>query len=124
MRGFEVDRAKMMSGTPVIYAKIELLMNGRKYNVSPGVLIKNQNEKEKIDVKIPGTQRIVSLESWDINSKTVGIYIEPVGESAAVKESAIVEVSFKRLIWLVWLGTIIISIGGFYAYRKAFAAAS
>ncbi|MCU0821903.1 MAG: cytochrome c biogenesis protein CcsA [Spirochaetes bacterium] len=117
--GFEVDRAKMMAGTPVIYAKLDMAMNGKIYKLSPGVQVLGQDTKENIDVKIPGTSRIVSLQSWDISTKKIEIYVEPAGESAAVKDTVIVEVSFKRLIWLVWLGTVIIAIGGIYAYRRA-----
>ncbi len=117
--GFDVDKQRMMSGKPIIYAKLDLKINKRNYKLSPGVIIRGKKSKEYIDVKIPGTKRKISLVGWDINQKKIAIYIEPEDLSIAAPDIAIVDVSFKRLIWLVWLGTILISIGGFVAYRRS-----
>lgn len=117
--GFDVDKEKMMAGTPVIYARLNVIYKGKNYSLSPGAEVKGQNVKNNIDVKIPGTSRIISLQNWDIGRRSVGLYVEPDSEAHIAPDRALVEVSFKRLIWLVWFGTILISIGGFYACRRA-----
>ncbi len=116
---FDIDKQQMMSGKPIIYAKLDVNIKAKNYKISPGVIIRGKKSKEYIDVKIPGTKRRVSLVGWDIDRKSIAIYIEPEDTSIAPPDVAVIDVSFKRLIWLVWLGTILISIGGFVAYRRS-----
>ncbi|MDY6967818.1 MAG: cytochrome c biogenesis protein CcsA, partial [Spirochaetota bacterium] len=120
--GFKVDKKKMMSGNPTIFARLNITLKGRNYTVTPGIIIKGKNKREQIDAKIANSGRRISLLQMDIRHKKIQLFIEPdkKGKNVfAMPDSAIIEVSFKRLIWLVWLGTILISVGSSYAIRRS-----
>jgi cytochrome c-type biogenesis protein CcmF len=107
------DARQMRAAEPVVYA--ELLVNGKR--VKPGIKI-NQLKSNRIDAKVPGTDRIISLLRINPSSELVDIYVSPDKDVEVVPESVIVEVSHKRLIWIVWLGTVLITVGSCYAIYK------
>ena len=115
--GFNTDGMDMMKGNGVISTDIRLSIEGREYKVSPGILIRSGKAVKNIDASIPGTKRIVSLLSLDVAAQEILLYIEPSKGGVIPPGSVIVEISFKRLIWFVWLGTIFISVGVFMAIR-------
>lgn len=86
-----------------------IMVDGKKY--FPGIKITKKGETEKIDQRMPGTNRIISIESLNANHRTVGIFITPEKNAIIPPDYAILEISHKRLIWIVWLGTILIAAG-------------
>jgi cytochrome c-type biogenesis protein CcmF len=110
------DTRKMAAADPVIYAN--LLINGKR--VSPGKKINRQQGKNTIDVVIPGTNRSVSLVRINPSRQMIDLFISPDSNAvnASQPASLIINVSEKRLIWIVWLGTILITIGGFIGFFK------
>lgn len=116
--GFEIDRGSMSSGNAVLYAKLDVTMKGAAHSVMPGIRVMSSNEREQIDAVIPGSGRKISLLDFNLEDKEILLNIEP-GKNSTPPDTVIVEVSFKRLIWLVWLGTAFISLGGCLAYIKA-----
>ena len=101
----------MRSKNPKIHASLNI--DGKL--VSPGIRF-GKGKREFIDAKIPGTDREVSLKGLDANKKMISIYISPGKEEVIPKDTVLVDVSYKRLIWLVWLGTIVIALGGAAAF--------
>lgn len=104
------DAQQMTAAEPVVYA--ELLVNGK--HVKPGLKI-DKHKSNRIDARIPGTDRTISLLRINPSQELIDIFISPGKDVEIVPDSVIVKVSHKRLIWIVWLGTILITIGGCYA---------
>lgn len=100
----------MMSGEPVVYA--DLKINGR--TVSPGVRF-HEGHRDPIEVKVPGTKRRVVMRGFDVRNKIIELYVEPGKKTPVPPDSILVNVSVKRMIWLVWLGTLLIAVGGIVA---------
>jgi cytochrome c biogenesis factor len=104
----------MTSGEPSTYA--ELLVNG--IALAPGMKF-SMGRIQHLDRNIPGTDRSVSLREIDANSKKILINITPGKNTVIPPDSVIITVTKKRLIWLVWLGTILIAAGGSYAFARS-----
>ena len=68
---------------------------------------------------MPFTGQEVRLLDFNVSDGTVYIFVEAPKGTPVPPDSAIVEVSFKRLIWFVWLGTIFIALGGTVAIRRS-----
>jgi cytochrome c-type biogenesis protein CcmF len=117
-KGFNTNKMDMMKGNGIISTEVRLGIKGKRYTVLPGVVIKGGRAVRNIDTTIPGTKRRVSLLRLDVAAQEVLLYIEPSKREVTPPDSVIVEVSFKRLIWFVWLGTIFISAGLFVAIRR------
>ena len=100
----------MTSSEPEIYAVLRV--NGRK--VMPGMKI-SSGESSPIKAVIPGTGRWVSLLEVDAGKKIIVVHVSPSKGMKIPPDRVILDVSHKRLIWLVWLGTILISAGAFIA---------
>jgi cytochrome c biogenesis factor len=110
-KGF--NTSGMTSETPTV--KAELTFNGRP--AAPEIKMV-MGRKEMIRAAVPGTDRFVTLTGLDIKHRMIEIYLTP-GKSVTVPEdSVIVDVSVKRLIWFVWFGTVLISIGVFLGIFK------
>ncbi len=107
--GFRTEH--MTSGEPSTYADIRV--NG--IPLSPGVSFSRGNMRSR-DQTIPGTDRSVSLRDIDATAKKILLHITPGKTIPVPADSVIITVSRKRLIWLVWLGTILIAGGGAYAF--------
>ncbi len=105
-----IRSANMMSKQPAIYA--DVMINGKK--VSPGVRF-HERHRLPIVVMLPGTKRKVQLQGFDVRNKTVDIYIEPGKDAPVPPDTMLVNVSEKWMIWLVWLGTLLIAGGGLLA---------
>ncbi len=106
----DMDSSGMRSEEPSLF--VNLTVNGNK--LSPGIKIVKE---KRISVKpvIPGTDREVSLVEIDADSKKVLLHVTPGRDTLIPPDSVMVDVSFKRFIWAVWLGTILISAGGIAA---------
>jgi cytochrome c-type biogenesis protein CcmF len=109
--GFRTEH--MTSGEPNTYA--ELLVNG--IPLAPGMKF-SVGRIQQLDRNIPGTDRSVSLREIDANSKKILVNITPGKNTVIPPDSVVITVTKKRLIWLVWLGTILIAAGGSYAFAR------
>lgn len=103
----------MMSNEPAVFA--ELTVNEK--NINPGVRLKG-GHKHPIPAYIPNTQRKVLLDGFDLKDKIVKLIVEPEQNANAPADRVIVELSVKRLIWLVWAGTALIAIGGLFGLLR------
>ena len=108
--GFDIDRMAMMQGNAKIYALFTVKYQGREFTVRPGVIF-DGDRRTSLDTVLPGTIRTISLLDFDIHEKIVVLHMDAPAKAAIPPDSVIVDISFKRLIWLVWLGTVIIAIG-------------
>jgi len=95
-------------GKPDMSIYANMLINGRQYR--PGLYMEN-DEVKSANLKIAGTDRIVSLEKISVESEMVIIRISPSAKDTIPPDYAVLNISYKRMIWLVWLGTILISAG-------------
>lgn len=95
-------------GKPDMAIYAELYINGKQYK--PGLYLQN-NEVKNANIAIAGTDRVVSLEKILVNHEIAVIRISPSAKEALPPDYAVLSVSYKRMIWLVWLGTILISAG-------------
>jgi len=96
-------------GSQGMAIRTDLMVDGKKY--FPGIKFTSAGETEKMDQRISGTDKIVSIESLDANHRSVRIYITPDKNAVIPPDYAILEISHKKLIWVVWLGTILIAAG-------------
>ncbi len=96
-------------GSQNMVIKTNLLIDGKKY--FPGISVNQAGETEKLDQKITGTDKIVALESLDAKNRTIRLFITPDKNDVIPPDFAILEITHKSLIWVVWLGTIIIAAG-------------
>ncbi|MGQ9843302.1 MAG: cytochrome c biogenesis protein CcsA [Spirochaetota bacterium] len=108
--GFDVDRMAMMQGNAKIYALFSVKYQGREFTVRPGVIF-DGDRRTSLNTVLQGTTRTVSLLDFDIHEKIVVLHIDAPAKATIPADSVIVDISFKRLIWLVWVGTVIIAIG-------------
>ena len=115
-KGFEIDRAHMASVEPRLYANVDITLNGTTYAVKPGIVFSGEGRKN-LDAKIPATGRRVSMASFDVDNGRIALFVEPLKSAQVPPDTVLVEVSFKRLIWFVWLGTLLVTAGGFAAFR-------
>lgn len=106
--GFRTEH--MTSGNPTTYADIAI--NGRRS--SPGIAFSPEGIRY-LDITAPGTDRTISLREINATSKRILLYIAPGKNTVAPPDTVIITVTKKRLIWLVWLGTLLIAWGGIHA---------
>jgi cytochrome c-type biogenesis protein CcmF len=109
--GFRTEH--MTSGEPSTYA--DLTVNGT--SVTPGIKFTRAGI-QYLDRAIPGTDRSVSLREIDANSKKILLNVSPGKNTAIPADTVHITVTRKRLIWLVWLGTILIAAGGCFALGR------
>jgi len=96
-------------GSQGMAIRTDLMIDGKKY--FPGIKVTKTGETEKIDQRITGTEKVVSIESLDANHRSVRVFITPGKDAKIPPDFALFEISHKRLIWVVWLGTLIIAAG-------------
>lgn len=108
--GFDIDRMAMMQGNPKIYALCTVKYQGKEYTVRPGVLF-DGDRRTNVNTMLPGTTRTISLMDFDIHEKLIVLYMDAPANTTVPPDFVIVDISFKRLIWLVWLGTVVIALG-------------
>jgi len=112
---------KMVSGLPVKFngfitnnmgaqgmiIRADILIQGMKY--FPAVRF-SKGESEQITQNVNGS-RLLRIEGIDATHKVVKIYLEPEKGSVVPPDFAIFDISMKRFIWVVWLGTLLMSAG-------------
>jgi len=114
---FEIDKEQMRSGHPKVFANLIVRVNNRDYKVNPGMAF-NGNNRTPINAIIPGIKKKISHLDMDFHNKEILLNMEPDKNISAPPATVLVDVSFKRMVWLVWLGTILIAAGGIVAIRK------
>ncbi len=96
-------------GSQGMAIRTDLMVDGKKY--FPGIKFTKEGETEKMDQRISGTDKIISIESLDATHRSVRIFITPGKDALIPPDFAILEISHKKLIWVVWLGTVLIAAG-------------
>lgn len=102
--GFDIKNM----GKPDMSIYANLLINGRPYK--PGLYLLNDDVKST-NVNLSGTDRVISIEKIMVDHEVVLIRISPSAKDTIPPDYAVLNVSYKRMIWLVWLGTILMSAG-------------
>jgi cytochrome c-type biogenesis protein CcmF len=115
VRFIEFRTEHMTSGEPTTFT--DLTVNG--INLSPGIRFSHGGAKH-LDRRLPGSDRSVSLMEIDANNKRIVVFISPGKNTIIPPDKVLISISTKRLIWLVWLGTVLIIIGGCYSSATAF----
>jgi cytochrome c biogenesis factor len=116
--GFDMDRRQMLSGEAKLLARIQVKYNGLVHLLAPGIQFTRGDERMQLDVTVPSTGQRISLLDFNVSAGSVLVHLQPRAGAQIPPDSVIVEVSFKRLITLVWLGTVLIAAGIFIAMRK------
>jgi len=104
------NSSSMMNGKMEVNANI--LINKQKYKV--GMKMDSHNGEthwHSIPLIFGSEKRKLEIEKFDIEGQLVQFYLTPNEKTVIPKDRVRIEVSHKSLIWLVWLGTILISIG-------------
>lgn len=95
--------------------RADLLIDGMKY--FPGIRFSN-GEHEQIIQKVKG-DRILRIEGIDATHRAVRVYLSPEKGAVIPPDFALFDISMKRFIWVVWLGTLLVSAGFIIAMRRA-----
>lgn len=125
-RGFNIDREAMMRGEAKVGAKVEVLYEGQTIEVEPRVEVvvnptTNESELQFIPATLPGghTLRLLELDPTNrmvlLEGSGPGLDNLPV-----VPAKAVIAVSVKPLVVLVWVGVILMVIGGAIALVRRY----
>lgn len=125
-RGFNIDREAMMRGEAKVGARVEVTYEGQTFEVEPRVEVvpnptTNEGELQFIPVTLPGghTLRLAEL---DPTNRMVLLEGSGPGldELPVVPAKAVIAVSVKPLVVLVWTGVIVMVIGGAIALVRRY----
>lgn len=103
-------------GAQGMMIRADILIDGMKY--FPAVRFSN-GETEEISQIVQGS-RTLRIEAIDATHKAVRIYLSPTSGTVIPPDFAVFDISMKRFIWVVWLGTLLISAGMTVAMVRAF----
>ena len=103
-------------GAQGMVIRADILIDGMKY--FPAVKFSN-GETEQIAQTVQGS-RTLKIEAIDATHKAVRIYLSPLPGTVIPPDFAVFDISMKRFIWVVWLGTLLISAGMTVAMVRAF----
>lgn len=109
-QGFDIDHDAMMKGNATVYARLAVDYKGKRYIVRPSATFE-ENIRKNNKAFIPTTQRAITMLDFDVRESIIFLQIDAPAHAPVPADSVIVDVSFKRLIWLVWLGTVVLAIG-------------
>ncbi|RMD82459.1 MAG: cytochrome C biogenesis protein [Chloroflexi bacterium] len=125
-RGFNIDRDAMMRGEAKVGAKIDVLYEGQTITVEPRVEVvtnptTNQGELQYIPVTLPGGHTLY-LRELDPTNRMVLLEGSGPGLDGlpVVPAKAVIAVSVKPLVVLVWTGVILMVIGGAIALVRRY----
>ena len=96
-------------GTDDMTISAEVYVDGKKY--LPGIFSPNTAKEKFIDQKIPGTDKTIAINNLNAHDMTIHLFITPDKNAVIPPDYLILDISYKKFIWLVWLGTIVITIG-------------
>jgi len=103
-------------GAQGMIIRADILIDGMKY--FPAVRFSN-GETEQLNQTVQGS-RTLRIEGIDATHKSVRIYLSPIPGAVIPPDFAVFDISMKRFIWVVWLGTILIASGFTVAMVRAF----
>lgn len=103
-------------GAQGMVIRADILIDGMKY--FPAVRF-NNGETEQITQAVQGS-RILRIEGIDATHKAVRLYLSPLPGTVIPPDFAVFDISMKRFIWVVWLGTLLIAAGFTVAMVRAF----
>jgi len=115
--GFERNEQMMRAEHPMVQARIRVTHNGTAQLLAPSLVI-HGDSRSPVETRIASTGQALTLEDFDIQGQRVLLHLERRKGAPVQPDSVLVDVSMKRLIWLVWLGTVLITAGCFLAARK------
>jgi cytochrome c-type biogenesis protein CcmF len=118
--GFDVDRDRMQSGEAFeVGAQLQVRYEGQDATVTPKVEVQpNATELVDVPVELPGGH-VIHLQNIDVNRQMVALQIDGLN-LPVTKAKAVLTVSVKPLVNLVWAGVIIGVLGGaIAAIRRA-----
>ncbi len=118
--GFKkVDMKEMMAGKVTVFAELDVTRKGNTRAVSPGLSMRRDGQVAGIDAAVPGSARAISLRHISRETGKIVLFVEPAPDARIPADSVIVDISFKRLIVLVWIGTVLITVGTAIPLRRA-----
>jgi hypothetical protein len=112
------NRKAMMEGMPEVFINLEITHRNMQYHASPGFRILANGQMEYRDAFFSSDKRKISLKNVNPETKEALIFIEPAKDASEVPDELIVEITYKRLIILVWTGTVLIAVGLFLAFWR------
>ncbi|MGB9737542.1 MAG: cytochrome C biogenesis protein [Chloroflexus aggregans] len=125
-RGFNIDRDAMMRGEAKVGAKVDVLYEGQTITVEPRVEVvtnptTNQGELQYIPVTLPGGHTLY-LRELDPTNRMVLLEGSGPGldDLPVVPAKAVIAVSVKPLVVLVWTGVILMVVGGAIALVRRY----
>jgi cytochrome c biogenesis factor len=96
-------------GSDNMTIRADLYVDAKRYQ--PGVISPNTDKEEFVNQKIPGTDKIIAIDNLNPRDMSVYVFITPDKNAPIPPDYMILDISYKKFIWLVWLGTVIISGG-------------
>lgn len=117
--GFEVPKHGGGNAPMTVGAKLEITKNGKTEKAVPMLEVGGPGGSKSLPVKISNGAAAISLNRMNVESQSVTLSLAGPGILPS-PEIAVVEVSTKPLVNLVWLGTILMVLGGALAsHRRA-----
>jgi cytochrome c-type biogenesis protein CcmF len=108
------------SGGMKVGAKLEVEYKNETSNLTPYLLMGKEEGPEKMAVPLPGGVDSLKLEKIDADNKAVLLRFIGSSFEKSTGEYLILELSKKPLIWVLWLGTILVMMGLFLStWRRA-----
>ncbi len=118
--GFKkVDMKEMMAGRVTVFAELDVTRGGTTRAASPGLSMRRDGQVTGIDAAVPGSTRAISLRHISRETGKIVLFVQPAPDARIPADSVIVDISFKRLIILVWIGTVLITVGTAIPLRRA-----
>ncbi len=114
----DASRKAMREGMPEVFADIQVVHETKAYRLSPGFRLEDNDRIVHIDAFFSPKKRKVSLHSINPETKEALLFIEPNPSAPIPPDELIVEISYKRLVILVWLGSALIALGLFLAFWR------
>ena len=117
--GFErPDMKMMMAGKAAITADIEVMEGASRYRIKPTLSMNAKGEVTGNEVPLKVSGRKASLKELNRETESVTLFVEPAPGAALPRDTVLLDISIKRLIILVWAGTVLITVGAFLSVWK------
>ena len=112
------DRKSMMNGNPEIYANLTIDKKKIKVGMKYVKDAEGHNHLTRIPTYITSEKRKLIMDGLSVEKNMIALILDPGKETVIPKDSVLVDVSYKSLIWLVWFGTVLVSIGLIISFWK------
>ncbi|MCX7679484.1 MAG: cytochrome c biogenesis protein CcsA [Spirochaetes bacterium] len=114
----ETTKKSMQEGTPEVFVEVKIKQRNATHYLSPGFRISEKGNLEYIEARFSKHKRKLLLKNINPESKEATFFVEPAADAVIPPDEVFVEVSIKRLINFVWVGTTLISVGLFFAFWR------